>query len=80
MIRLLDGTLNELDQTHVPKFFFGRATRRESMRTPEMGNSGALHNVSPIGEWRLEVTPALGSSLGSLQDVEIDFELAVKVV
>jgi hypothetical protein len=79
-IRLFDNTVNTLDQTHLPKLFFGRATRRESIRAPEDGNMAVFHNASPIGKWTLEVSPVAGQSvsLSNLRDVHIDFSVAVQ--
>jgi hypothetical protein len=46
-IRLADGSTNTLDQTHLPTIFFGRATTRESIRSPEAGIGPTIHNASP---------------------------------
>ena len=80
-IRLIDNTVNKLDQKHLPKFFFGRVTARESVRIPEDGNVAAVHNASPIGEWGLQVNavPGQGVSFDDLQDIQIDFSVAVQV-
>jgi hypothetical protein len=77
--RLSDGSTNTIDQSHLPNIFFGRATARESIRLPESGVGPMIHNASPIGPWTLElVSLTKGAQLDGLQDVYIDFDVAVK--
>jgi hypothetical protein len=78
-IKWLDGTNVQLDQSRIPKLFFGRVSQRESVRPPESGNGAAVHNISPFGIWQLEIASTQATGLAALQDIEIDLEVAVRV-
>ena len=58
-ITLLDGTTNKLDQSAVPITRVARIQRFDSQKSPDVVGALSLHNVSPMGAWRIGITSAI---------------------
>jgi hypothetical protein len=55
-IRYLDGSTQNLDQRAVPTTRIGRVYKRDAIRPADTVGVLSLHNVSPIGTWKLAIT------------------------
>jgi hypothetical protein len=79
-VRHLDGSLISLDQAFLPSVRFGRITRRDSIRPPELSSASLVHNASPLGTWSLTIEPGASnsSSLSELKDIQLDLDVAVR--
>jgi hypothetical protein len=51
----LDGSEHPVDQTIVPKIRLGRVGTRDFVRAPDIAGANTLFNVSPIGEWEINL-------------------------
>lgn len=69
-----------LDQTKLPPVIVGRSGNRGQIREPDLVGISALHNVSPFGVWEISVqnTSHLGESKDLIEDIEIDFHIAMR--
>jgi hypothetical protein len=75
--RHISGAWVELDQSDVPPCRIGRAFRRSHMQEPDVVGISSLHNISPIGTWKMSFVE-LGSKKRKLQDVVVDLHLAFR--
>jgi hypothetical protein len=55
-IKFLDGSSHSLQQADLPTVRIGRVLKRDSMRPADIVGTLSLHNVSPIGQWKMAVT------------------------
>jgi len=78
--RHLDGQRSQLDQTKIPPIRFGRATRREAIRDPDILGAAAMRNVSPFGAWslRVEEVSLFGDLRQRIEDVHIDLHMVFR--
>jgi hypothetical protein len=56
LIRFVDGSEHTVAQANIPVIPIGRVFRIDAMRPPDTVGTLALHNVSPIGTWKLAIT------------------------
>ena len=79
-MRLKDGKTETINQKSIPPVQLGRVSHYESTRDPDVVGIAALHNVSPIGKWIVEIDKrsTSGSGLDRLKDLVINLHLAVR--
>jgi hypothetical protein len=64
----------------LPTCFLGRVTDWNSPRDPEIAGASVLHNASPLGKWKLSLSPKSTSGIPAarLQDVTLYLHVAVR--
>jgi hypothetical protein len=78
----LMGHVEQLDQSDIPTCRIGRVAARGNVREPDVVGTSALYNASPIGRWRIELTPksTTGVTLQKVKDVILDLHLAYRAI
>ena len=71
-LRLLDGSEVAVDQKESRPVRIGRCTGRNNARAPDIAGLSTLHNLTPLGEWSIEVVGnSSGSSKCDLENIEV---------
>lgn len=76
----LSGNSKDLDQCKIPPCRLGRIRTREDIRDPDITGILTLHNVSPFGKWKVEISKISTEDIPveKIKDVHIDLHLAVR--
>lgn len=77
-----DEISSKINQSKIPSALIARTTSRNSERDPDLVAINAFHNLSPLGEWVVEIASKTnkGTPITSemVKDIEIDFHLAMR--
>ncbi len=82
LVRRLDGSAVQVDQSMLSTCHFGRVAERESTRIPDVFGAATLHNASPIGKWTISIDGfvAQGTALADIDDIELDLHIGFRLI
>lgn len=75
-----EGVSTSLDQSKIPFVNLARVTQRAAARESDVVGVAALHNVSPIGNWKVKVNGVVPqqNDFSALRDVVVDLHVAYR--
>lgn len=77
----ISGDRVSLNQLGIPPCRLARVTSRNARREPDVFGMSALFNVSPIGEWSVQVINSVPSStdFSNINDIHLDLHFVFRV-